>query len=129
VNKSFKDIYSTKLENWFEEIVMTDKTNKNNNFIAPTKELCISWIHKSFKEISDVTVINSWNVYKGKEIIDSSKFYLYFFDKLEQESEAKNCGEERKNEDTIDSELDENENDEMELDDESMISDDELFMN
>ena len=65
VNKVLKDIYRLKWENWFEDIVKKNILTKAKNFMPPTKELCISWIWKSYKEVKEETIRNSWNIYRN----------------------------------------------------------------
>jgi len=64
VNKSFKDIYSTMWQNWFEDIINKPTSNK---FESPTRELCISWIYKAAKQVQKEVIENSWNIYKRLE--------------------------------------------------------------
>ena len=62
INKVLKEIYTAKWENWFQDIVKDRNVTSKGNFSPPTKELCISWIWKSHKEITEETIRNSWNI-------------------------------------------------------------------
>ena len=67
VNKVFKNYYTTKWENWLQDIAQNNTLNAKKNFTPPTKELCISWIWKAYKEITEENIQNSWNIYRNKD--------------------------------------------------------------
>ena len=77
VNKPFKDIYSAKWQFWFEDVmnnnmIKTETKSKSKSktmgYISPSKELCVSWIHKAIKEVSTETIRNAWNIYRNLQI-------------------------------------------------------------
>jgi hypothetical protein len=38
------------------------QNSKSDNIPSPTKELAISWIHRSMREIEAQVILNAWNV-------------------------------------------------------------------
>ena len=77
INKSIKEIYSQKWENWFDDIVTKNTLSDKSNYPPPSKELCISWIWKSYKEVKEEVIKNSWNQYRNlDENIPTGNFKL-----------------------------------------------------
>ena len=77
INKNLKEIYSQKWENWFEDVAALSSGKKS--FPPPTKELCVSWIWKSYREVTEKILQNAWNIYRNiDEIIPTGIFKLIY---------------------------------------------------
>ena len=60
-NKTSKEKHSLRWKPGSADIVMNLKAR---NVLSPSKELLITWIHRSIKEIEPQEIITSWNTFK-----------------------------------------------------------------
>ena len=93
-----------------EKEIISNK--KDENISSPSKELGISWICKSIKEVTPEGIKNCWNTFKNN-VSDPQALTL---EMIEQQMNLKN---QRDEEDVAN-------DDEEEIDEEGMNSDDEM---